>query len=193
MDLLIPRPCAASLHSRHLAAVQTRLRPRSCAAHAAHAFELASTPEQDAAARASAAFHLAIPVHDLALARSFYGAALGCAEGRCSLRWVDFNFFGHQLVCHLVDGAPTTVARNVVDGDPVPVPHFGLALTVAAFHSLTGRLADAGYRFEIEPHVRFRSQPGEQWCAFLFDPSGNALEIKAMTAPENLFARYTVL
>lgn len=164
---------------------------RQGCAHAA-AFELASTPEEDAASRSAASFHLALPVHDLAAARRFYGGALGLAEGRSSERWVDYNFEGHQLVLHLVEGWAAARSRNAVDGDPVPVPHFGLALSLARFHALSARLAAAGVVWELAPHVRFTGQPGEQWCAFCLDPSGNALELKAMTVPENLFARYVV-
>ena len=109
------------------------------------------------------------------------------------LRWIDYNFFGHQLVCHLVDGWRAIVSRNAVDGDPVPVPHFGLALTVPDFQALVGRLKERGARFELEPHLRFVGAPGEQHCAFLFDPSGNAVELKAMTTPDNLFAQYRVV
>ena len=95
-------------------------------------------------------------------------------------------------MCHLVDGYSAATSRNAVDGDPVPVPHFGLALSVAEFHALAERLRAAGTRFELEPHLRFAGAPGEQWCMFLCDPSGNALEFKAMTTPENLFAQYNV-
>lgn len=172
--------------------VSCELLSRRNASRNAEFFELASTVEEDAAARAGVAFHLALPVNDLAAARSFYGAALGCSEGRSAPRWIDFNFRGHQLVCHLVDGYVAARAFNAVDGDPVPVPHFGLALTVGDFHAVTNRLKEHGVAFELEPHVRFASAPGEQWCAFVYDPSGNALELKAMTNPANLFARYSV-
>jgi uncharacterized protein len=139
------------------------------------------------------AFHLAIPVHSLEAAREFYGGLLGLPEGRSSARWVDYNCYGHQLVCHLVDGWRGAVSHNEVDGDPVPVPHFGLALTVEDFHALTGRLRERGARFELEPHLRFVGKPGEQHCAFLYDPSLNAVELKAMVQPDNLFAQYTVV
>ena len=127
-------------------------------------------------------FHLAIPVHDLAEARAFYGGLLGCAEGRSAPRWVDFNLFGHQLVCHLtrqdVDRAAVR-HHNPVDGDEVPVPHFGVVLDRATWEALAARLQDARVAFLIEPHVRFRGLPGEQATMFFLDPSGNALEFKA--------------
>ena len=107
-------------------------------------------------------------------------------------RWVDFSLYGHQIVAHKVDGYNAAASVNAVDGDPVPVPHFGLALSVDQFHGLAQRAGDAGVHFEIKPHVRFRGQPGEQWTMFFRDTSGNCLEFKAMTTPENLFARYTV-
>lgn len=129
---------------------------------------------------------------DLAASRRFYSGVLGFPEGRSAPRWVDYNVFGHQVVCHLVDGYAGATAQNAVDGDPVPVPHFGVALPVPHFHALAERLEAAGVHFELEPHLRFRGAPGEQWCMFFRDPSGNALEFKAMTTPENLFAQYTV-
>ncbi len=138
-------------------------------------------------------FHLAIPVQDLPSARAFYGGLLGCAEGRSSEDWVDFNFFGHQLVCHVADPAGETKVRTsttLVDGDDVPVPHFGMVLEIPAWEALAERLKAAGQRFVIEPHVRFRSQPGEQATMFLTDPSGNALEFKAFRdIAGQLFAR----
>lgn len=137
-------------------------------------------------------FHLAIPVHDVAVAREFYVETLGCIEGRSSARWVDFNFYGHQLVAHQVDGYAATQAENKVDGDPVPIPHFGVCLTAQAFHELADRLRGKGIQFVLEPHLRFQGQPGEQWTMFFRDPSGNSLEFKALTTPSNLFAKYTV-
>jgi uncharacterized protein len=107
-------------------------------------------------------------------------------------RWVDFNLYGHQIVAHKVDGYDAAAAVNAVDGDPVPVPHFGLALSVPDFHALAERVAGAGVQFEIEPHLRFQGQPGEQWTMFFRDPSKNCIEIKAMTSPANLFAKYHV-
>jgi extradiol dioxygenase family protein len=125
-------------------------------------------------------FHLAIPVRELASARAFYGGLLGCAEGRSSAEWVDFDFFGHQLVCHLAaDMGARATARNPVDGHDVPVPHFGMVLEMPDWESLAARLRKAGVAFVIEPHVRFPGQPGEQATMFLIDPSGNALEFKS--------------
>ena len=132
-------------------------------------------------------FHLAFPVDDLSAARGFYSDLLGCAEGRSSDRWIDFDFFGHQIVTHLAPRGG--VHRNPVDGDQVPVPHFGVVLGWEAFETLAERLRAAGTRFEIEPHVRFAGRAGEQMTMFLFDPAGNALEFKAMRNPENLFAK----
>ena len=134
-----------------------------------------------------AAFHLAIPVDDLAAARDFYGATLGCAEGRSTDRWIDFNFFGHQLVVHHAPRAAVT--RNAVDGDAVPVPPFGLVLDWPQWQALGDRIAAAGIAFELPPHVRWEGKPGEQGTFFLFDPAGNALEFKAMRHPANLFAK----
>jgi hypothetical protein len=136
-------------------------------------------------------FHLAIPVHDVAAARAFYGGLLGCGEGRSDVRWVDFDLYGHQLVCHQVDGLPrTTHAGNPVDGHDVPIPHFGVVLELPQFHALADRLRAAGVAFVIEPYVRFAGQPGEQATMFLLDPSGNALEFKAFADIEGqLFAK----
>ena len=126
-------------------------------------------------------FHLAIPVGDLHAARGFYGGLLGCVEGRSSNAWVDFDFFGHQLVCHLDPSAAVQhiVASNPVDGHDVPVPHFGIVLEMPDWEALAARLKTAGLRFVIEPQLRFAGQPGEQATMFLLDPSGNALEFKA--------------
>ena len=124
-------------------------------------------------------FHLAIPVRDLQSARAFYGGLLGCAEGRSSDHWVDFDFFGHQLVCHLVESTPRDSASNPVDGHDVPVPHFGMVLEMPDWEVLAARLEAAGTRFVIEPQLRFRGEPGEQATMFLMDPSGNALEFKS--------------
>ena len=127
-------------------------------------------------------FHLAIPVQNLAEARLFYREALGCAEGRSSERWVDFNFFGHQLVIHEVDsGAPAVAGSNPVDGETVPVPHFGVVLNLSEWRALAQRLTKRGQTFVIAPHIRFRGEPGEQGTFFLHDPSGNALEFKGFT------------
>mmetsp|Transcript_11403 Transcript_11403/g.19490 ORF Transcript_11403/g.19490 Transcript_11403/m.19490 type:complete len:193 (+) Transcript_11403:110-688(+) len=137
-------------------------------------------------------FHLAIPVTDIAKSREFYGGILACPEGRSASRWVDFNFYGHQLVVHLVDEYNASSSANAVDGDPVPVPHFGLAMPVEGFHELAERVRSSGVEFIIEPHIRFVGMPGEQWTMFFKDPSGNSLEFKAMITPANLFAKYTV-
>lgn len=154
-------------------------------------------------------FHLAVPVYDLEEARAFYGSVLQCSEGRSSPgSWVDFNFFGHQLVLHRVNPPPDSdggkkprVHLNPVDGDAVPVPHFGVALDVSSFHALVDRIAanNAIYtsslesdtdtdtderrflvKYVIKPHLRFKGKPGEQYTMFFYDPSGNALEFKAM-------------
>jgi hypothetical protein len=133
------------------------------------------------------AFHLAIPVTDLAAARHFYGEVFGCPEGRSAERWIDFNFFGHQLVVHLA--APSAISRNAVDGDQVPVPHFGAVLPWADWEALAARITAAGITFELEPHIRWAGKPGEQGTFFLFDPAGNALEFKAMRSEGQLFAK----
>ena len=134
-------------------------------------------------------FHLAFPVDDLAAARRFYGETLGCAEGRSSEEWIDFDFYGHQIVAHLAPARGGDAAGNHVDGHGVPVPHFGLVLDMDAWSALAERLTDARTEFVIAPTVRFRGQPGEQATMFFRDPAGNALEIKAMAKPENLFAK----
>ena len=134
-------------------------------------------------------FHLAFPVHDLAAARHFYGAILGCAEGRSSDHWVDFNFFGHQFVAHLDPSARSVSTHNPVDGHDVPVPHFGVVLEMAQWEALAERVKAAGIHFGIEPHIRFKGQVGEQATMFFYDPSGNALEFKAFADDANLFAR----
>ena len=134
-------------------------------------------------------FHLAFPVHDLAAARRFYGELLGCPEGRSSSSWVDFDFYGHQIVAHL---APDEVGHrntNAVDGDAVPVRHFGAVLEIGAWQALAEKLTRAGMRFIVEPHVRFQGEVGEQSTMFFLDPSGNALELKAFKDPSRLFAR----
>jgi len=134
-------------------------------------------------------FHLAVPVHDIDAARAFYGELLGLAPGRSADRWIDWNLDGHQLVTHQVDGRTAPVAgTNPVDGHDVPVPHFGLVLTVDRFQALAARLTAAGVDFVIAPHVRFPGEPGEQWTMFFLDPSGNALEFKAFADPAQLFA-----
>jgi hypothetical protein len=133
-------------------------------------------------------FHLAFPVHDLAAARAFYGGLLGCPEGRSNERWVDFDLLGHQIVAHLVPGAGGGSATDV-DGDAVPVPHFGAVLPWDDWHALAERLRAEQVPFVIEPRVRFRGALGEQATMFFRDPSGNALEFKAFKDPSRLFAR----
>ena len=117
---------------------------------------------------------------------------MGCAEGRSADTWQDFNLYGHQIVCHLVKGYSAEASHNAVDGDAVPVPHYGLALSVKDFQALAQQLEGRGTDFVIKPHLRFKGQPGEQYTMFFKDPSGNALEFKAMTNPANLFAKYHV-
>ncbi len=134
-------------------------------------------------------FHLAFPVHDLAAARAFYGGLLGCPEGRSADDWVDFDFFGHQIVAHLDPAMERRPHHNPVDGHDVPVPHFGTVLAMDAWQGLADRLRAVGTDFVIAPTVRFPGQAGEQATMFFLDPSGNALEIKAMREPANLFAR----
>ena len=135
-------------------------------------------------------FHLAFPVHDLAAARTFWGELIGCPEGRSSDGWIDFDFFGHQIVAHLLPGmAPPDTGANPVDGHDVPVPHFGVVLTLEQWRELAERLTAAGMDFVIPPHVRFPGQPGEQATMFFRDPSGNAIEMKAFADLGQLFAR----
>lgn len=133
-------------------------------------------------------FHFAFPVDDLAAARDFYGRVLGCPEGRSAARWVDFDFRGHQIVAHLAPDAVRGKASNRVDGEEVPVPHFGLVLAMDEWRALAERLKSAGVDFVIPPTVRFAGEPGEQATMFLLDPAGNALEFKAMADPGKLFA-----
>ena len=134
------------------------------------------------------AFHLAFGVHDLDAARSFYVELLGCGVGRSDARWIDFEFHGHQIVAHLVERNGDPPPSNLVDGDSVPVPHFGVVLDWSVWQALAERLAAAGAAFLIQPRVRFVGQVGEQATMFLADPSGNVLEFKAMRRPELLFA-----
>jgi uncharacterized protein len=137
-------------------------------------------------------FHLAIPVVDLEEARAFYGDLLGCKEGRSTERWVDFNLYGHQLVCHCVESSAQQMSVkgvNPVDGDEVPVPHFGVVLAQSEWQALADRLRGSGIRFLIEPRIRFAGQVGEQGTIFFLDPSGNALEFKTFRDIESqLFA-----
>jgi extradiol dioxygenase family protein len=132
-------------------------------------------------------FHLAMPVDDLDAARAFYGGVLGLEQGRSADTWIDWNLHGHQVVTHLAPRGPTQV-HNPVDGHDVPVPHFGLILTVPAFHALADRLRAAGVTFVIAPYVRFEGEAGEQWTMFLLDPAGNALEFKAFADDSQVFA-----
>jgi uncharacterized protein len=132
-------------------------------------------------------FHLAVPVDDLAAARRFYGEVLGLEQGRSAERWIDWNLHGHQFVTHLAPGRPERI-HNPVDGHDVPVPHFGLLLTVEQFHTLAERLRAAETKFVIEPYLRFEGLPGEQWTMFLLDPAGNALEFKAFADDSQVFA-----
>jgi extradiol dioxygenase family protein len=134
-------------------------------------------------------FHLAFPVRDLGEARAFYGTLLGCEEGRSSDEWIDFDFFGHQIVTHLSANEPEHKAHNLVDGDAVPVRHFGVILTMDAWHDLAEKLKRAKASFLIEPEIRFRGLPGEQATFFILDPSGNALEFKAFDDESRIFAR----
>lgn len=135
-------------------------------------------------------FHLAIPVHDLAAARAFYGQLFGCPEGRSDATWVDFDLYGHQLVAHLDPAARVRVqVSNPVDGHEVPVPHFGVVLDWRQWHALVDRLHAAGAHFAIEPHIRFKGAVGEQATFFLYDPSGNAVEFKSFQDPAQLFVR----
>jgi extradiol dioxygenase family protein len=134
-------------------------------------------------------FHLAFPVRDLAEARAFYGDLLGCPEGRSSEAWVDFDFRGHQIVAHLSPAEAGRPATNAVDGEAVPVRHFGVILTLPDWESLAARLKAAGVEFVIEPQVRFKGQPGEQATMFFLDPSGNALEFKAFADDAMVFAK----
>ncbi len=134
-------------------------------------------------------FHIAFPVHDLAAARAFYGGVLGCAEGRSAAEWIDFNLYGHQIVAHLDPAmGPAVTASNAVDGHAVPVPHFGVVLTIAEWRALAARVEKAGIAFGIAPHVRFKGEAGEQATMFFRDPSGNALEFKAFADLGQLFA-----
>jgi len=134
-------------------------------------------------------FHLAFPVHDLGLARQFYGDLLGCPEGRSADDWVDFNFFGHQIVAHLAPNALDAAPTNAVDGHDVPTRHFGVVLNMGQWQALADKLATAGVDFIIAPHVRFKGEPGEQATMFFRDPSGNAIELKAFADMASLFAK----
>jgi extradiol dioxygenase family protein len=132
-------------------------------------------------------FHLAMPVDDLGAAQEFYGEVLGLEQGRSAETWIDWNLQGHQVVTHLASGRSQSI-HNPVDGHGVPVPHFGLILTVPEFHRLAERLRAADVDFVIEPYVRFEGETGEQWTMFLLDPAGNALEFKAFADDSQVFA-----
>ena len=134
-------------------------------------------------------FHLAFPVHDLDAARNFYGGLLGCAEGRSDPHWIDFSLYGHQIVAHLDENFEPRPLANPVDGEQVPVPHFGVVLTMSQWQVLADRLTAAAIAFVIAPTVRFRGQVGEQATMFFQDPSGNALEFKAFASDDQLFAK----
>jgi extradiol dioxygenase family protein len=142
-----------------------------------------------AAAMSRPRFHFAFPVNDLAAARRFYGDLLGCEEGRSSDSWVDFDFHGHQIVAHLAPSEVGHKAHNEVDGEQVPVPHFGLILGMAEWRALAARLAARDVAFLIAPDIRFEGKPGEQATFFITDPSGNALEFKAFADESMIFAR----
>ena len=134
-------------------------------------------------------FHLAFPVTSLDKARAFYGDLLGCPEGRSSPDWIDFNFFGHQIVAHLSPDEAGHRNTSAVDGDKVPVRHFGMVLEMAQWEAMADKLGKAGIAFVIEPHIRFKGQVGEQATMFFLDPCGNAVEFKAFADPSRLFAK----
>jgi uncharacterized protein len=134
-------------------------------------------------------FHLAFPVDDLAKAREFYGGLLGCSEGRSSDEWVDFNFYGHQIVAHLAHGQAANDVKSEVDGKHVPVRHFGIVLSMPEWQAMADRLTAAGTKFIIEPYIRFKGEVGEQGRMFFLDPSGNAIEFKAMAQADRLFSK----
>lgn len=133
-------------------------------------------------------FHLAVPVHNLAVCRKFYSNILGMEEGRSDKKWVDFNFYGHQFVIHET-GNKATLANNAVDGQGVPVPHFGVVLTMQDWNQLSENLKEHNVEFIIEPYIRFKGEKGEQATMFFLDPSGNALEFKAFQHLKGLFAK----
>tara|TARA_R110000850_G_scaffold3398_6_gene16296 strand:- start:4530 stop:4970 length:441 start_codon:yes stop_codon:yes gene_type:complete len=134
-------------------------------------------------------FHLAFPVHDLEASRNFYGGLMGCEEGRSDPHWIDFSLYGHQIVAHLDEDFEARPLINPVDGEQVPVPHFGVVLTMPAWQALADRLSAAAVAFVIPPTIRFRGQAGEQATMFFQDPSGNALEFKAFASDDQLFAK----
>ena len=134
-------------------------------------------------------FHLAFPVNDIIAAKKFYGGVLGLEEGRSSDTWIDYNLFGHQVVAHLSRSTRAIAAHNPVDGHDVPVPHFGVILSMDQWERLRDRLIDHGVEFVIEPYKRFEGEVGEQATMFFLDPSGNALEFKAFTDSSQIFAK----
>ena len=134
-------------------------------------------------------FHLAFPVRDIAEARGFYGDLLGCPEGRSAPDWVDFDFYGHQVVAHLAPQECGAAATNAVDGDAVPVRHFGAILSMDKWQALADKLSAVGTKFIIEPHIRFKGEVGEQATMFFLDPSGNALEFKSFADMSQVFAK----
>ncbi|WP_428697098.1 VOC family protein [Stappia sp.] len=138
--------------------------------------------------RAIRPFHLAFPVDDLEAARAFYKGLLGCREGRSSPHWVDFDFYGHQIVAHLAPEETGKGATSAVDGHGVPVRHFGLVMAMDEWQQMADRLTAAGVDFVIEPYIRFKGQPGEQATMFFTDPAGNAVELKAFANMDQLFA-----
>jgi extradiol dioxygenase family protein len=137
-------------------------------------------------------FHIAFPVDDLDAARHFYGTVLGCPEGRSAPQWIDFDLFGHQIVAHIkhtASAASNDEHSNPVDGHDVPIPHFGVVLTMEKWRAFAKRLKDAGVRFVIEPYIRFQGEAGEQGTMFFLDPAGNALEFKGFDDFSTLFAK----
>lgn len=138
---------------------------------------------------ATALFHLAFPVRDIDEARRFYGGVIGCREGRSSAHWVDFDFYGHQLVAHLAPGECGHTATSQVDGHAVPARHFGAIIARDEWEALAGRVRAQGIEFVIEPYIRFQGEPGEQATMFFLDPSGNALEFKSFADLSQVFAK----
>ena len=136
-----------------------------------------------------APFHLAVPVSNIEVCRTFYRDIIGCEEGRSSDQWIDFNFFGHQFVIHQKSGPVEGLHTNMVDGKAIPVPHFGVVLPWNEFKSFSNRLKSKNISFIIEPYIRFKGQIGEQATMFFYDPSGNALEFKSFKNNTALFAK----
>lgn len=152
--------------------------------------ERTDAPRRTLSMTARPCFHLAIPVDDITKAREFYGGVLGLEEGRSDTLWVDWNFYGHQVVTHqTAAGSPGPAGHNPVDDHQVPVPHFGAVLSYDDFHDLAGKMKAAGATFVIEPYLRFEGQAGEQWTMFFLDPAGNAMEFKAFADESQIFAK----